>query len=116
MATSFPSPSMYVSACAACLVASLFADSSQSYEPLRLSVWFSRCHTSGQTWSTNCALCEMMTTPPSYSRMASASAPSESRSRKLVGSSRMMMCGSIHMAAASTTLTFWPPESAPILE
>lgn len=33
MATSLPSPSMYVSACAACLVASLFADSSQSYEP-----------------------------------------------------------------------------------
>ena len=27
------------------------------------------------TWSTNCALCEMMTTPPSYWLMASAMAP-----------------------------------------
>merc|ERR1719258_232232 len=53
-----------------------------------------------------------MMTPPAYLLMAVASAPSESRSRKLVGSSRMSTCGSIHMAAASTTLTFWPPERA----
>mmetsp|Transcript_21804 Transcript_21804/g.50133 ORF Transcript_21804/g.50133 Transcript_21804/m.50133 type:complete len:239 (-) Transcript_21804:1338-2054(-) len=79
--TVLPSPSTYSSASLACLTASLFADSSQSYEPFRLSVWFSKCHTSGHTWSTNCALCEMMTMPPSYALIASAMAPSESRSR-----------------------------------
>ena len=51
--TSLPRPSMYVSSSFVCLSASLFADSSQSYDPLRLSVWFSRCQTSGQTWSPN---------------------------------------------------------------
>mmetsp|Transcript_54547 Transcript_54547/g.162089 ORF Transcript_54547/g.162089 Transcript_54547/m.162089 type:complete len:134 (-) Transcript_54547:2756-3157(-) len=75
-----------------------------------------RAHRSVQSELTNSAWCEMTTTPPPQSRMAAARAPSESRSRKLVGSSRSSTCGSIHSAAPSTTLTFWPPERAEIFE
>mmetsp|Transcript_6302 Transcript_6302/g.19898 ORF Transcript_6302/g.19898 Transcript_6302/m.19898 type:complete len:302 (+) Transcript_6302:376-1281(+) len=51
-----------------------------------------------------------MTTPPPKSRIALESAPSESRSKKFVGSSRMRRCGRFHIAAARTSFTFWPPE------
>lgn len=39
------------------------------------------------------------------SLMAVANAPSASRSRKLVGSSKTRRCGWFHMAAASTSFT-----------
>jgi hypothetical protein len=49
--------------------------------PLTLSVWFSRCHTSGHSAEQNWLLCVIMTKPPSKSLMAPARAASESRSR-----------------------------------
>ena len=63
----------------------------------RWPLWTSRpsltCHCSGHNAPTNSSLWLIITTPPLKSRIAIAKPPSESRSRKLVGSSSTRMCG-----------------------
>ena len=79
---------------------------------------------------TNSRLWEMMQTAPAQSRMATATPPTASRSRKLVTSSRttiyqtgqhyfprtayIFTCGLFHNAAAITTFIFCPPLKLPI--
>eukprot|EP00658_Telonema_sp_P-2_P015218 TRINITY_DN15850_c0_g1_i1.p1 TRINITY_DN15850_c0_g1~~TRINITY_DN15850_c0_g1_i1.p1 ORF type:complete len:154 (+),score=13.44 TRINITY_DN15850_c0_g1_i1:150-611(+) len=61
------------------------------------------------TCSTNWRWCDTRMSPPSHCRSAVTRAPSESRSRKLVGSSSTMTCGAPHTAAASTTQLLQSP-------
>mmetsp|Transcript_23192 Transcript_23192/g.22341 ORF Transcript_23192/g.22341 Transcript_23192/m.22341 type:complete len:82 (-) Transcript_23192:2562-2807(-) len=55
-----------------------------------------------------------MNKPPLNSLIAVARAPKESLSRKLVGSSKIIIWGRFHRPAPRTTFTFCPPDKAPI--